>query len=612
MQSNVAAALPRVGAPTFAYGHRGARPVQFHCTSWEATTALHVPGVTRTATGVTCPWDAAWAVAALLHRDPPAHPEPVINGSGLARYKALGLDRVRRQYQAEAAAWLCSRAYGLLAEPPRAGKTLEALIASVLAGWARGLIICPAIAKYVWADEILRWVTDVDVIVLEGRAGNEARVLCRPCRGRGTIDDEPCPACRAKNGQSLGCQILRTRESIVEAMSACAYTIVNYDLLVAQAAKDAAGGGFIREDLPGWGPTLARVHYDGAILDEVHNCRGFSTDRKRRGKTRRERVRDVVRDFTWVWGLTGTPIYGFRRDLWAQLDIISGGLVGSYWDFTARYCQGHRNEHGGWEANGDGPFDAELDRRLASPAGAFLKRPRELILAQMPPKMRRVTHIDPTAGAKIVRPAGASSIAKALRQTAEMKAPMVIENVLSELAAGDKVIVFGMLRANAEKMAKEIAKAIESREHGARMRQVRAQAWLAHGEQDSKIRFELARAFREHKGAAVFVATIDAVQVAVSLNGATSVHFADLHYQPAALLQAEDRPYEPGTTGLVINYYIVKGTVDETVERIVLPKMATLETAMRESGAAAFKNTFADPVEQLAAVWARLTAHISE
>jgi SWI/SNF-related matrix-associated actin-dependent regulator 1 of chromatin subfamily A len=172
-----------------------------------------------------------------------------------------------------------------------------------------------------------------------------------------------------------------------------------------------------------------------------------------------------------------------------------------------------------------------------------------------------------------------------LSETFEAKRDAVIESVIAEMADGAKVIVFTLLRASTEKFAKAIDIVMNGRKHGAQMRAQAAKLYTAHGAQSDKVRFELARKFREHNGAAVFVATIDALQVAVNLAGATSVHFIDLHWSPSALCQAEDRAYDVDTKGVTVIYYIVKDSVDEAVQQVVLPKLQTVDRMTNEEGA---------------------------
>ena len=130
------------------------------------------------------------------------------------------------------------------------------------------------------------------------------------------------------------------------------------------------------------------------------------------------------------------------------------------------------------------------------------------------------------------------------------------------------------------------------------------------GDTPVEARFKQAQAFREWTGAGVFVATINSVPVAISLKGAQSVHFADLTWDPADLLQAEDRPYEVGTSGLSIIYYVVEKTVDEHVVGLVLPKMEVLSNVMNESAADNIRNAFngVDPEAMAEEIWQRMVA----
>jgi hypothetical protein len=419
--------------------------------------------------------------------------------------------------------------------------------------------------------------------------------------------------------QGVPCK--KCQSELHNVIGAASFVVVNYELLLPQRTTDAQGKAYIREDLLGWGPVLARFRFDACIADESHNLRGWSSQEARRGQTRREKFNQVVENIPVVWGLTGTPIYGYVRDLWGQLDAITKGLFGKEdrlpFDFHAAYCEGHKDEYG-WKADGRSPrADVELEERLQM---IRIQRPRSLILKDMPPKVRQVHYIEPEDGD--IKPPGAivgrreAAISRLLKQTAEVKRDVVVENVISELAEGNKVVVFTLLREGATKMANALDRAINSKEHRARMTQVKVKpVILAHGDVSSETRFRMAEAFREWEGAAVFVATIDAVQVAVSLAGASSVHFADLHWQPAAMLQAEDRPYLPGgiTRGLNIIYYIVKGSIDEHVEAIVLPKVETLARLSDEESAGSMSQAFAGSKEEntAEAIIARLTAHLA-
>jgi SNF2 family DNA or RNA helicase len=623
--------------PTAAFGGRGEWPVFYSCRlPWnQLRELLDIPGVVRAPGGIRCTWDVAPVLGGILGHKSPTPPlernvqlaEDARRMPGLARYVQLGLQQRLREYQRLGALFLARRSWGMNCDPMRSGKSVQSLAASVLIKAERVLIVCPALAKFVWAEEVSKWLHH-EALILEGRSGKVARQYCRTCDARGRVASDNgslpyCDACKLKNGQANGYRLFQGEQEVDMALRAASYIIVNYDLLVAQKTANDVGVMAVREDLQGWAPILAKYNFDLCIADEAHLLRGWTTDQRKKGQTRRERFVEVVEHIPRVWGLTGTPIYGYTRDLWGQLDAISGGLFsnnsGLPFAFHKRYCEGHKDDYG-WKANGRSPLaETELKERL----GYFkLQRARAEILKDMPAKIRQVIRVqeDPAtkiAAEKAARATGGTAtrggrLSRLLKQTSKIKRPVVVENVIDELAASNKVVVFTLLRDSAEKLGKAIEKACKSRSHSARMREVNTRVWLTHGDSTPQARFEMARAFREHVGAGAFVCTIDSVQVAVSLNGATSVHFADMHWQPSAMLQAEDRPYEVGTTGLSIVYYVVRGSIDEHVEAVVLPKIGTLAHVVDEAGADQMRDALAGQKETLSEVFARLSAHIPD
>lgn len=705
-------------ARIFPLGARGERPVFIASdVPWSrARQILDVPGVQYTAgLGFSCGWDASWSVAKLLGIEPPVPPleenltdeqllAEVLALPGYPRYRALGLHSILRKYQKQDIIWMARRAFLLNANPMRSGKTLECIAAAELRGVTKTLIIPPALAKLVWAEEIAKFAQE-EAVLLEGRACKTARVFCRACMGTGRDRDERgdpiegtnCTGCKLRNGQSTGLRLLevldvdrpvyqdvkprytpiewtaaggfvsfccpkhreiiarrrlgpvqgpdgrmypalfwpcpRCQGELVEAIGRARWVICNYDLLIGQAVKTGEGVKFFRNDLPGWVPFLAKFRFELAIGDESHSLRGFTTDQRSRGQTRRDRFNAVCDPIAMCWLVTGTPIFGFVRDLWGQLDAMTRGLFSAEnrmpFQFHSRYCNGHKGNYG-WEANGKSVyFDGELRQRMRF---FMLQRARKEILPEMPGKIRQKIRIEGEVAESQVRRIALSEgnkrgkISKLLEMTAKTKEPYVIENVLAEMAEGNKVVVFTRTHANAARIGKALEKAVLEKDNRTRMAEVKAKIWITHGPGEgehgasAQARKRLADAFCRWHGAAAFVVTEDSVQVAVSLyskdpdHPTTAVHFADLHDQYGALHQAEERPYEKGLNkGLAIVYYIVKGTIDEHIESIVLPKVALAARLADEGEAEEMRAALAaaDKKESSSEILDRLCAHLA-
>jgi hypothetical protein len=586
--------------------------------------------------------------------------------------------------------------------------------AATLVDSRKTLIVCPQYARLGWADEVQEWLGE-GALLLCGRGGREARERCLTCKGRGTlVDGAQCMDCRGRNGQSTGYRIYdvpelssfnvvdRTQGAIqwsnlgklactrhpdvtmqaspdltqrpmcgkcyrelYTAIDRARYVIVNYELLV-QHHTDVGGGVVVaRSDLAGWVDTLKQFTWDVCIADEGQMLRGWSTATRRAGVPRNEKMLELVGSNTIprVWIVTGTPFYGFVRDIFWLLEIASGGLWGSDTrlrgkKFMIRYCEGKQTNYG-FQAKGRSAYaEVELMRRLVGAPreqgaiqsdGIMIQRTREELFKDVPPMGRQVVHLDIEG----VRPwipghtkRGGATIAKMIVALNDLKREAVIDKFINELSEGNKIVVFCFHVPSAKKTFLALEKALASPAVRTRMRQVNAKVWLATGPRrkkkgegeddeadndsttledvqltdeqrknwatDGDARYRMAEQYREHVGAAALVATTESMPGALSLKGASSVHFLDLHWSPGAMAQAENRPWHPEVKDLTVVYYVVRGSVDDHIEAEVLPKAETLARMGREKGAeamlAAFNRTEED--RTLDAIYARLTRHV--
>ncbi|MCU0724843.1 MAG: SNF2-related protein, partial [Planctomycetes bacterium] len=140
------------------------------------------------------------------------------------------------------------------------------------------------------------------------------------------------------------------------------YTIVNYELVL----RDAAGIGEFAPDL--------------LILDEAQRIKNW------RAKTA-DAVKAIRSRFAFV--LTGTPIENRLDDLYSIMQVVDRRILGPLWHFNERFVElspsgtrvmGYRN----------------LGRLRETLKPAFLRRDRELVLSQLPPRSDNRYYVEMT------------------------------------------------------------------------------------------------------------------------------------------------------------------------------------------------------------------------
>lgn len=295
--------------------------------------------------------------------------------------------------------------------------------------------------------------------------------------------------------------------------------------------------------------------------------------------------------------------------------------------FHEVYCEGHHDGYG-WVADGRSPrAETELVRRLSH---LMIKRPRSRIWASQPPKIRQVIRLDVGGGNNLPHEAHESAFYAEIDRIVGLKKEAITENVIDGLAAGEKSITWTLTHNSTAILAQALMEQMEAREHAPRLREVGARVWVVHGGASSggglsvKQRFDVAREFRRHVGAANIIVTYDSMPESISLGpervvdahtgaeitfeGASTEHCASIHTVPGTRLQAENRPNEKGVRGLTIIDYVGKRTIDERLEALVLPRVETLDRLSQDSDAAGLIAALREKDRPLADMWADLLA----
>lgn len=322
--------------------------------------------------------------------------------------------------------------------------------------------------------------------------------------------------------------------------------VIHYDILYAWV-----------DALIAWGMKVV-------VFDELH---ALMSSESRRTKA----ATALARACFWRIGLTGTPITSRVRDLYAPVEVLSPGRFGRFWDFGLRYCAGHQEqvipdehlqrgipEKVVWNFDG-ASNEKELHARLQH---FMLRRTRADVAIEMPPMTRQVVELE-VARKNTISPekalANDKMLRKALDAAADGKVPQIVEMAQNYLAAGHKVVVFSYRKIIGQLIAEDVK---------AKSTQV-INGDVPHGKRQKIIDTK----------PDLLCATMDSCGVGISLAYADVAIFAELHYVPSVLLQAEARLPRPDSkhASVLVVYACARGTGDDIVRRVVLSKLTTFE-----------------------------------
>ncbi len=449
-----------------------------------------------------------------------------------------GVERFR-EYQKVAAEWLISRHGALLADDMGLGKTAST-IAAIPAN-APVLVVCPAVAKGVWARELRKWrpsftkITKID--------------------GRGNFR-WPAP------GEVV---------------------LINYDVLPDahdEACEDAKTCQGCAEHLPDCPPELTMV------VDEAHNVKSSKAKRTRNTRAIGNAARGK-KGRTWL--LTATPILNRPPELWSLLQVAGCAeeAFGTWKNFVAAFDG--KTKYVGNKACGiqwGQPTEEVLERIR----GVMLRRLKTEVLDELPAKSHDIVVVDvdkkalATLDKVLADLGGVNAIASLLAggkvefetwsrvssALAKAKTPAMLEMVESYEEAGEPVVVFSAHRAPIDLLAERDGWAVIT------------------GDTPASDRTQIEDAFQRGELRGIGC-TIKAGGVAITLTRASNEIFVDREPVPALNEQAEDRCYRMGQKrAVLIRSLVARHPLDERITEILMSKRAlvaaTVEAARVQPG----------------------------
>ncbi len=314
------------------------------------------------------------------------------------------------------------------------------------------------------------------------------------------------------------------------------------------------------------------IHFKYVILDEAQTIKNASSQIYKSVKMLKSENR---------LSLTGTPLENNTGELWAQMEFLNPGLLGTRIYFNEQYAKPI-------ETGGDEAAAARL-KSLLSPF--LLRRRKDEVLDDLPPKEEIILYSEMGAEQRAVyetyRRGIKNKIDNALKEKGRSGAgteifegllrlrqislfPSIVDekynnvesckftlfkDMMKEVRAeGHKTLVFSQFKTS----LKIIRKYLD--DENIRYSYIDGST----RDRDAEI-----RQFQEDDETEVFLLSLKAGGVGINLTAADYVFLLDPWWNPAVEQQAIDRSHRIGRTGKVTAYRcIVKGTVEEKILKL--------------------------------------------
>lgn len=435
------------------------------------------------------------------------------------------------------------------------GKTIQAIGLINLKGYKKILIVVPASLRLNWQRELNAWLVNRDSFVV-------------------TVVDSADTDIRQAD-----------------------IVIINYDRI-----KDAR-----------FTELMSRA-WDLLVVDEAHAVKNPKAQRTQRmlgsyNRKTHEKTAGLVDRAKVKLFLTGTPI--LNRPI--ELQPIAGALApqqfGNFVRYAMRYCDGHKTRYG-WDFTGASQLGELQDRLRAS---IMVRRLKADVLKELPPKTRTIVLLNQNGMADIIErekqtwasassdgtyewfddvqadaelaiannDEGGYSAAVARLSTAmkvafeEMsairhelaiaKVPAVIEHVDTVLENVEKLVLFAH--------HKDVIAALKAKYGNA--------AVVLDGSTPNEERQAAVDRFQNDSTCKVFIGSIHAAGVGITLTAASHVIFAELDWVPANVIQAEDRCHRIGQNdNVTVQHLVVDGSLDAKLANTLVWKQRIIEAAL--------------------------------
>jgi SWI/SNF-related matrix-associated actin-dependent regulator 1 of chromatin subfamily A len=242
----------------------------------------------------------------------------------------------------------------------------------------------------------------------------------------------------------------------------------------------------------------------------------------------------------------------------------------------------------GWKYTGSAHLD-ELSCQLR--ATVMLRRTKAEVLPELPPKFRTVIEIDPVVSDDQIREAVAAeldaferfeiavkklkypgkdeidNLAEARHKTAIAKVGYIDSFVSETLNAGCQKLVLWIHH-------RDVAQALHKRLE-------KFNPVILLGGMTPKQRTAAMESFQTDPSVRVFIGSISACGVGITLTAASHCVFAELSWTPSDLTQCEDRCHRIGQRdNVLVQHIVLRGSLDSIMAKVLLKKQRIMDAVL--------------------------------
>lgn len=214
-------------------------------------------------------------------------------------------------HQEDAVKFLITRKKAILAYEMGLGKTTSAIVAALAGNYKHVCVICPAAIKENWKSELLNYVDDYDITIVNGSTWDDARFTILNYDILDNFYTRPTQIIKQSelNVDENGKIVKEVKEKEITARKKS---------IVAKALKDS---------------QLYQSHFDLFIIDEAHRLSNSSSGRFKI-------INDLVKRSKpdGIFELTGTMITNNAKNLYNLLKIIDCRVTNDWRGYMERYC----------------------------------------------------------------------------------------------------------------------------------------------------------------------------------------------------------------------------------------------------------------------------------